>query len=432
MVRSAFVISDVHLGASSSLLTAIDYSPGNEGTITRPLAQAVLQKLLDDLQALRGGRRIHQCILLGDIFDFSFAPYGLAMQNGRWFFEQLIASDLFEEFVYIPGNHDHHLWQQISEHYYLISELENPPLHYPHTLPANFLLENTFLDRLLPEGHKMYVTYPNYEFSIHGRLFYLHHGHYLQKLFIVASRFLAELIDTEDIEDLEVLNAPFLEFGWYNIGQAYNLGRQKLIDRLYYMFKNHNTRQLDRLLILFLQKIDQWDARPRQGRYNPIGTVTDSLIKLLGPYLLKRLFFKHTRLFGRQQHASSTRHMRLTGAPDIVTAATEYIYQFMLPKKPACNECTFIFGHTHEPEINVTHEDPHGIRYHLYNTGGWVADLLDAEGEFLLPRAAPIYLAENGSIHSIPFSQTHRGFLKSMIVTDTAFQRIRQEQIKPL
>src|SRR5437870_232968 len=121
MVESAFILSDIHLGASNSILTVFDYEPQTGNTIERPLAQMVLDKLLNDIREIRLGQKIDQCILLGDIFDLSFAPYGLTMQNGRWFFDQLIKADLFESFVYIPGNHDHHLWQQICEHYYLMT-----------------------------------------------------------------------------------------------------------------------------------------------------------------------------------------------------------------------------------------------------------------------------------------------------------------------
>lgn len=431
MVRSAFVISDIHLGASTSLLTALDYDPHTQSTFERPLAPLILERLLSDLkELLYEGEKIQQCILLGDIFEFSFASYGLAMQNGRWFFDALIESNLFEEFVYIPGNHDHHLWQQINEHYYLMTALENPPIHYPRTLPSNFLLKNTFLDRLLPETYGFQVTYPNYEMIVNNKHFYLHHGHYLQKLYIAASKFLEETIHTQNIEDLEVLNSPFLEFGWYNIGQAYNIGREKLIDRLYFMFKNHNTQALNRILKLFLQKIDQWDDQDtyRRRRWNPLGMFTDSAIKLLGPFLLKRLFFKHSRLVGKHQHASSVRHKRLSGS--LSEAVMQYIDKYMLPSEKSCHECTFIFGHTHEPENNFICKDDAGVCYHIYNTGGWVVDQVDEEGHWLVPQMAPIYIAEDGSVNPLFFTQKHYSFLKQHLETDPDFQTIRQEHAR--
>jgi hypothetical protein len=431
MVRNAFVISDIHLGASTSLLTAIDYDVASGGTLKRPLAEEVLDRLIADLREyIVEGEKIEQCILLGDIFDLSFAPYGLAMKNGRWFFQKLIDADLFEHFVYIPGNHDHHLWQQVCEHYYLMTELGNPPLSYPRTLPARMLLDNTFLDGLLPGDHQLLVTYPNYETAINGQHFFFHHGHYLQKLYIAASNLLADTIHTQDIEDLEVLNAPFLEFGWYNLGQAYNLGAQKLIDRLYFMFKNNQTEQFDRLMRLFLQKIDQWETSPgaKRRRWNPLGMITDTVIKALGPYLLKRLFFKHSRLFKKRQHASSVRHERLSGS--LHKPVVDYISKYMIPNVPDCKECHFIFGHTHEPEENFVCYDDKERCYHIYNTGGWVVDLLDDHGELVVPQMAPIYLAEDGSVNALPFTEKHHDFLAQRLKEDPLFQKIRTEQMR--
>jgi predicted phosphodiesterase len=431
MVRSAFIISDIHLGASTSLLTAIDYDPDTGHSIQRPLAQEVLNRLCHDIRQATGGEKIQQCILLGDIFDLSFAPYGLTMQNGRWFFEQLIQADLFEEFIYIPGNHDHHLWQQICEHYYLMTSLENPSIEYPRTLPANFTLENTFLDQLLPEGYGFGITYPNYELQINGKHFYMHHGHFLQKLYIAASQFLSETIKTEDIEDLELLNSPFLEFGWYNLGQAYNIGKQRLLDRLYFMVKSHDTQKLDQLLHLFLKKIDKWGRQtphPKK-RFNPFGMLMDSMIQALGPFILKRLLLKQTRRFEKRQLASTARHKRLSGS--LNTTVVNYISKYMCPPEQMAQETAFIFGHTHEPENDYVCCGPDGVEYHIYNTGGWIVDQLDDSEQFVLPQMAPILIMEDGTVSPILFTQNHEAFFREQLASDPVLQQIKIKQMMP-
>ena len=90
--RNAFVLSDIHLGAATSLLTAYDASP--DGQVERRVsAKLFIGNLLDLLREQIGSDGpIDQCILLGDIFDFSFASYGLAMKNGYWFFQELAKS----------------------------------------------------------------------------------------------------------------------------------------------------------------------------------------------------------------------------------------------------------------------------------------------------------------------------------------------------
>jgi len=427
MVESAFILSDIHLGASNSVLTAFDYEPQTGTSIERPFAKQVLDKLLDDITEMRLGQKIDQCILLGDIFDLSFAPYGLAMQNGRWFFEQLIKADLFKSFVYIPGNHDHHLWQQICEHYYLMTALDNPPLDYPRTLPANFLLNNTFLDSLLPEGHSFQVTYPNYAFTIADKPFYLHHGHYLQQLYLAASKFLGEVMDTSSIDDLETLNAPFLEFGWYNMGQAYNMGQRKLIDRMYFLFKNNRTKQIDSLIRLGLKKLNRLGKDPTEKGWHPVERLLDYLNQRLGAFFVHRMFFKQSRRHQKMPHASTARHKRLTESAQ--QAIADYLRQYLLPQTCEVSECTFIFGHTHEPEHNVVMDIPGKTRVHLYNTGGWIVDQVDAEGNWVLPQAAPLFICEDGSIQTLPFTHKHHAFLQNHLATDPSFQAIKQQQV---
>jgi len=424
MVKSAFILSDIHLGASNSILTAFDYDPQTEKTIERPLAQGVLDKLIADIREKCPPDKFEQCILLGDIFDLSFAPYGVTMQNGLWFFDQLVKADLFQSFVYIPGNHDHHLWQQVCEHYYLMTRINNPPLTYPRTLPADTLLNNTFLDRLLPDGHTFQITYPNYMFTVNDKIFYLHHGHYLQQLYVAASKFLSEVLKTNSIDDLETLNAPFLEFGWYNLGQAYNVGHQKLIDHMFFLYKNNRTDQIDHLIRLGLKKLNRLSKDPAEKGCHPIERFLDFVNQTLGVFFIHRLFFKHSKRYKKLPQASTARHKRLTES--MSQSISNYITQYLLPTDVTYKECTFIFGHTHEPEYDVIYTNSENTHLHLYNTGGWVVDQIDAEGQWLLPQAAPLCVMEDGTVEAISFTKNHQHFLKDGLANDPAFQSLRQ------
>jgi UDP-2,3-diacylglucosamine pyrophosphatase LpxH len=427
MVKSAFIISDIHLGASTSLLTAIDYDFHAENTFERTFANEILDRLINDIKEITQGKKIQQLILLGDIFDLSFAPYGLAMQNGKWFFRKLIESQLFEEFVYIPGNHDHHIWQQINEQTFLLNKLDNPQVIYPRTLSAESTLQNTCLDGLLDENNTFKVTYPNYKISINNKNFYFHHGHFLQKLYIVASNFLSQTIQTESIEDLEALNSPFLEFGWYNLGQAYNIGKQKLIDRLYLMFKSNNNKQIDQLIKLLFKKIHKWNTQPKSKFKNPIDTMTDYFIENIGPHFLKRLIFKHSTSYGRKQQASSVRHKRLTGS--LNSTVSEYINKYLISSPAELNNSTFIFGHTHEPENDLFVSPDGQSTYRLCNPGGWVVDRLDENKNFIIPAIAPLYIDEEANVIQLEFTKKHYSYLRELLDTDSAFIKLKEEQL---
>ncbi len=426
MLRNAFVISDIHLGAHNSLLTVIDYHPDTGEAIHRPLAKIILERLIADVRAIAGGERIQQCILLGDIFEFSFAQYGVAMQNGRWFFKALVEADLFDEFVYIPGNHDHHLWQQLSEAHYLMNQLDAPPVKYPRALPPTQLLQDTFLDQLMPEGRRFLVTYPNYAFSIQGRSFYLHHGHYLQKLYLAASQFLEKTVDTKDIDDLEALNAPFLEFGWYNLGQAYNIGKKKLLDRLYFMLKNNDTEELDELIVQLLKKVFKWLTRSQPGARWVTRWILNPLIRMLGPVVMKQVLLRHrSDVVNAVQTASSARHKRLS--PEASQPVLNYIQKYMLQGQPFSPDAVFIFGHTHEPEEDVQVQDDQQRTYHLYNTGGWVVDQIDPDGNLVLPQMAPLYLDGSGQIQVVRFTQEHEALLREQLSSDPQFKAIQAQ-----
>jgi UDP-2,3-diacylglucosamine pyrophosphatase LpxH len=425
--KNAFVISDIHLGASTGLLTKIDYDPQTENLYDRPFAEEILDRLLNDLKEACKGQKVQQLILLGDIFDLSFASYGLTMHNGKWFFDKLVQSGLFEEFIYIPGNHDHHIWQQIIEEYYLMRDPATAPAICPFTLPHDCTIENIFLDRLLPNGKSFAVTYPNYEIEIGGKVFYMHHGHFLQKLYIAASNFLTHNIKDGCIDDLEKFNSPFLEFGWYHLGQSYNVGKQKLIDKLYFMYKSQNTEEIDRILKLFLRKINRWDTQRKPQSKNLLVRFSDYLTGLIGPYFLKRFLFKYTRSIGKSQHASSARHKRLNSS--VGTAIMDYLRKYLLPEQPTFNDCNFIFGHTHEPENDYIYTEDKNFKCHVYNPGGWVLDRIDDNGELVLPSMAPIYINELGEAKLIPFTQNHQTYLEGLTKTDPDFLKIKQEQL---
>ena len=51
----------------------------------------------------------------------------------------------------------------------------------------------------------------------------------------------------------------FLEFGWYSLGQAYSMGNSKLLEHVYFLLKNNQTQQIDKLLDLLMRKITRWN-----------------------------------------------------------------------------------------------------------------------------------------------------------------------------
>src|SRR5262249_10830912 len=103
-------------------------------------------------------------------------------------------------------------------------------------------------------------------------------------------------------------------------------------------------------------------------------------------------------------------------------AIAAYLQQFLLEPGSSLKECTFIFGHTHEPESRAAIETLGGTHVHIYNTGGWVIDQVNSEGEWMLPLASPLYIDEAGIVHTTNFTHHHHTFLKNHVHEDPRFQ----------
>jgi metallophosphoesterase superfamily enzyme len=114
-------ISDLHLGADNSLLTnvkadASQVDPRQASTVLLRLA-ACLSTLLTDQQ--------HKptLILNGDLLELALALDNKAVMAFERFMEAMFLQDggpLFaNDIIFIPGNHDHHLWETARETQYV-------------------------------------------------------------------------------------------------------------------------------------------------------------------------------------------------------------------------------------------------------------------------------------------------------------------------
>ena len=111
------VLSDLHLGEEDSLFT-----PTKKGD------NRLLSVFADSLQSLvesNGSEDKPTLVLNGDILGLSFSTY----QESLTVFDQFIRAltkdhNICNQIAYIPGNHDHHIWQLAMESQYR-RKLEN-------------------------------------------------------------------------------------------------------------------------------------------------------------------------------------------------------------------------------------------------------------------------------------------------------------------
>ena len=130
-------LSDMHLGAQNSLLTNL--TPNN-ATSDPSVASPVLTSLVECLRELLShneGPEKPTLILAGDVLELALTTDNVAAMAFERFVELILPPDkakwLFKDIVYIPGNHDHHLWETARETQYV------KYLQTPQQRPGEFL-----------------------------------------------------------------------------------------------------------------------------------------------------------------------------------------------------------------------------------------------------------------------------------------------------
>lgn len=115
-------LSDMHLGEEDSLLTDLkDVGHGINPMSPSPVL-ATLVKCMRDLISRNEDNQKPTLILLGDILELALADTNEAAIVFEQFIELILPDNenkLFENIIYIPGNHDHHLWEIARETQYV-------------------------------------------------------------------------------------------------------------------------------------------------------------------------------------------------------------------------------------------------------------------------------------------------------------------------
>jgi UDP-2,3-diacylglucosamine pyrophosphatase LpxH len=379
-------LSDMHFGAASSLLTNLDYvtlevAPGD--------APPVLEALVDCLAAVvqRHPKPKPVLVLNGDIFELALAHDSAAAMAFERFVELTFKTGprLFDRVIYIPGNHDHHLWETARETVYAqyitdrdpAEELE-PPWHttrlrddVPRNQPVRSPMLRAIFARQGIHDVEVEVRYPNYGVLRDGgrRAVVFHHGHFVEPIYTAMTAMQRVIFPTSEkgpeVADWEARNFAWIDFLWSTLGRSGDAGED--VGLIYDMLEDRDAvkaiadnilddalprvlkgwkRRLRRPAHWFIRK-QILDSVTKFERRNPTETLSASSREGLRRYLegplAAQILYEN-----RDLDDMDSRHM-----PD---------------------ETTFVFGHTHKPFQHHESFDryPRGVA--LYNSGGWVVD----------------------------------------------------------
>jgi UDP-2,3-diacylglucosamine pyrophosphatase LpxH len=186
--------------------------------------QSVREKLFSTLKLVSQGR-LDLLVLLGDVIDLTVGRAPEPWVIAREFLAELVEQVPFERLVYIPGNHDHHVWVLLAEYEELLKKIDSlkRPLvgqNDPSLELGTIYPYHTPMHELFPKVAQkcVWFAYPFYTFPP-GNLgnykcrFVFHHGHYFDRKITPLARFASKRYG--DLAKVEAFNLPYIESLFY-------------------------------------------------------------------------------------------------------------------------------------------------------------------------------------------------------------------------
>ncbi len=390
-------LSDMHLGAHTSLLSNLKTASDDIDGLT---PSPVLVKLVDCLRYLidqNENKTIKPTLVLnGDILELALADdHDAAMTFER--FIDLIMPDqreMFGNILFIPGNHDHHLWETARESQYVDyissqkpwgSVLESP---WHTTRMFSDPVRSYFMTALIQRRPNLkqltiQTAYPNFGVLSQDRkrCVAFHHGHYVESIYHLMSTLKTMLFTgsriPSEIWNLEAENFAWIDFFWSTLGRSSDVGQG--VNHIYE--KMQNEAQFKKLL-----------ANLAEGLAQRFGSSwTDPLEARFLSWGLDFLYDRINSLERNQpervlsEDAEQGLYGYMDGLPDQADSQGNRIgpltYQMSDEKVAAqgLDRLTFVFGHTHKPfqENRNFHSFPGWVQ--VYNSGGWVVDTVERQ-----------------------------------------------------
>lgn len=377
-------LSDLHFGAEDSLLTRVDPASGQRD-LGRP--SVVLERLVDCLRHLIERNEVPSpkptLILNGDILELALALENEAGMAFERFVELILPEKkaLFERILFIPGNHDHHLWESARETQYLdyLSRKKKAPgepfpapWHHtkmflegdPNQVPACFL--NAILQRHPHLRDMRIVTaYPNFGLrSEDGRkCVVFHHGHFVEPIYHAMSRLRTLVFPTKPLPstvgEIEGENFAWIDFFWSMMGRSGEAGKD--VELIYHRL--NDEKALQEMLNTLAQTVAE---RYIQTSFSS-DRVETTILRVVFRSLVTHLFRGE-----RQQPEQLLGAEAEEGLDSYITGPLERQITEELGQVPS--DVTFVFGHTHKPFSDTRQIDGQAQLLKVYNTGGWVVE----------------------------------------------------------
>ncbi|MDI6889486.1 MAG: metallophosphoesterase [Thermodesulfovibrionales bacterium] len=395
------IISDIHLGDGNCKLV-------QNGKVTN-----TYDTLKNESKKFTHGNALDYLILNGDILDFSISSFEESCRIAKPFFHAIKKDNLAQQIVYIPGNHDKHVWDAVEWETSIIRKLKRykNPEKFKRTQPGLIDYEKglldlpgvskvrgtdrygtLFLEGLFKRGNvlPMNIAYPNLYIRTPTDTYLVTHGHMLELAWVLLSELLNGIIpeppQNVGIAELEEFNIPLTSMICTGVGQAGDVSN--LFYQIQQESKRGKTETLNRVLEGVIPRLDKLILLPKVFEF--VDNLALSGLKKAAIHIAENVKDSRYNEYFLKDESVRNRFLRFYEA--------------------SCDEAKnlglnspwkIIFGHTHEP---FSYNNPFVIKEEelpqlkvekvlFYNTGGW----LRQEGK----SAEVFFIDDNGSLLSV-------------------------------
>ena len=382
------IMSDLHFGAENSMLTSLRERPAHgtdSGFSADPQRPSpVLAGLIDGLRALtRDQDRPPTLILAGDVLDLALSPDEVSATVFRGFAQLAFGSGqaVFDPVIhYLPGNHDHHLWETTRENQYADYLCAQPadaelsaPWHTTKLAPSaeQPVASSTLLTGLIRSqpgcgGVEVGVSYPNLALRTpdERRCLVVSHGHYTESIYSLMSQ-LKDILypgqrrsGPQHIDLLEEENFAWIDFLWSTLGRSGQVGSDM------------------GLIYADLTSPADIDALVSN-------LVTALIAKGKGPawlhpperWALNAIFRREVNRVARSERGTPTVTLTSQGQAGLRTYLEGPVRdQLRREWGHVPEDVSFVYGHTHKPFVDRWTVGGFPAPVRILNTGGWVVD----------------------------------------------------------
>lgn len=414
-------LSDLHFGAQNSLLTKLT-PDGLKPDFLQP--SPVLVSLVENLRTMIAQNQDKlqnpKLILLGDILELALCETNEAGMVFDRFIDLILpkGNELFSEIYYIPGNHDHHLWEIARESQYVryIERMDDknnlPPMwhttnifieHEKHPTRCDFMNGIIQNNEHLKNFH-VQVAYPNFGIlnAKGDKSVLFHHGHFLEDIYTLMSTVKTYIFPNqsipEDIWDIEKENFAWIDFFWSTMGRSGQVG--KGVELIY--DKMTDEDKFSELLHNIAVKITQ---NIKKSENEAATTFFRKLSRFFIRFVPGRKMEKIVYAFLRITLGTIAKHERADSggsiSDEMKAKLNEYINKILFrqisreKKENSPKDIQFVFGHTHKPFTQVSNYSNYPKPIQVVNTGGWVVDTVDKKETY---GGAVILIDENLNI----------------------------------